>query len=352
MVKSNTVTCLWSLSILLPLLMSCSSSTKALEKGNYDVAIKLAYREYTKDPQSQQAAQNIRIASDTISQRAMANATLYEDEEIKVWKKKRASLYHWMEVVGKYNVVTNGLVSESYDQMCDAKYEVDIAIVDYYYRYGVDLLHEGIATGDRGLARDAYSEFKSSEREEARLFYHDLDSLYQECIAYGAILVEMPSDVATDDIFIKAWDADYVNGPDCSVTIRKERVDLVIDRSLETIEHTKDIVVGREEIRDTAGVVIRYEEIEEEVFAYEQIEEIVMTASANIYVNVTRNTEDCYLESYTKCITEEDVCENIKWTGHKEARKFKSDKSCNEFFMENDLIRDVKQAMNKTIWIY
>lgn len=331
------------LAMLLLSVQACRSPEKAIHKGQYKRAMNLATKKILKGKEVEQNQEYLQRAAKAIAEKTMHHYEYY-NSGIEDWKRSQNKLNNSLTVIGDKNIKTQGLVSESYDMLCEAKYETDFKIVNYYYDEGRHLLEGSIESGDKSLARDAYYEFVKSEREGAAYFYDDLELLKEDCRTYGTILVVAPSELSLPQ-FTTRVAAGSGEMPDCIVRVNHShsRVREGLGSEKKT-KLTKTIKVGQNAVTDTAGVTT-YEDILEEVEAYEIIRTLRFEGQQSLSINVTANTAHCFLRDRNETLRESEECEEISYSGDMRAVGNQKCKTCNE----SRMIGSVKSALRSRL---
>jgi len=165
---------------------------KAVSKQKYTKAMDLAL---------EANKHYLKVAADSLSQQTLRAYTIENPNSIKAYKKNQNKFNHVLTKIGESNIKTKGLVSESYNSLCDVKYELDLKIVDYYYQEGKYLLEKSKTTNEKRWAREAYYEFTKSEKEGASTFYNDVEKLRKESLALGSILISAPYNLDINNKF-------------------------------------------------------------------------------------------------------------------------------------------------------
>jgi len=329
---------------------ACSSSEKALENKRYLKAMNLASKQIKKGNNIDENTIYLQSAA-----QGLVNKTLdsYQNENasnVKDWKRSRTKFYSVLKQLNNKNIKTNGLISQSYDRLCEAKQELDLRIVNYYYDEGIKLLNKSKSTNETQWAREAYHEFQLSEKEGASAFYGNLLDLKEECIQYGSIFVDAPSELRLNNKFLKSI-ADHEGAiADCTIKIGSSSVTFSESFNETQEEKTKEIKVGENAITDTSGVTT-YEDILEEVIGFKNTNEITFSANQQIYITVTPNNSECFLDNRTLNLEASEKCTEIKYTGDKSVFTSSIDQTCSKFNIEMNLKQDLRREHSNNLYI-
>lgn len=338
-----------SLALISLFIISCTSPQKAIDKGKYTKAMNIAARKIEKGKNVTQNQYHLQTAASAIADQTLQTYYAKSDATVDDWKLSQTRFNRVLSIIGKNNIKTQGMISDSYDKLCATKYDLDLKIVDYYYQEGIYLLDESIASGQTKLARNAYHEFELSEKEGAHHFYHDLEKLKVDCIYHGSIDVIAPLDYKANSAFINKLPPTSSETADCRITIDYGRTSISEDYNTSRKSHKKEILVGQNCIRDTSGNVT-YEDILEEVTAYENINEITYTARQRISINVEELTSQCFLKSRTVNLCETEVCTETSFSGDLRAVTTVCNSSCSASSLRSDVSNDINRSVNRNLY--
>ncbi len=336
--------------LFLVFLASCASPEKSFQKGQYTKAMRLATKEIQKGKNVAQNKKYLASSASILSEQTLSNYLLSNSTDIKDWKDSQNEFNSVLATIGKNNIATKGLVSDSYNKLCDVKYDLDLRIVDYYYQNGLDLLTESKSTGTTELAREAYHQFVKSEKEGANTFYTDLEVLKEECIEYGSIYVSAPSELQLKSLFLRTASVNEEQRPDCYITVSYGHVNIDESKSINTTTLKERVKVGQNAITDTSGVT-RYEDLFEEVTAKEHRTVINYTAHQTLDIRVKANTDECFLRSRTVRLAENDTCTEVSYTGDMRAVKSNNSTNCNDSQFRSNLRRAIERALDSELYI-
>lgn len=329
--------------------LSCTSPQKAIEKGKYTKAMNLATKKIKKGKEVDLNQQYLRTAASAISEQTLQDYYARHNSTINDWKVSQTRFNKVLSDIGKNNIKTQGMVADSYDKLCNTKYDLDLKIVDYYYQEGIALLDDAMALGKTKFARQAYHEFELSEKEGASHFYHDLESLKEECIEHGSIYVIAPSDFNDSNKFIYSIPKDSNQKADCIITIDYGYPNVSESTNTSQKTHQKKVVVGQNTVTDTTGKVT-YEDILQDVYAYENINQITYTARQHLSVDVEELTSECFLKSRSVNLCETEVCTEINYTGDLRAVPNSSNTSCNRSSLSSEVSNDIRGQARRNLY--
>lgn len=331
-------------------LVSCITPQEAIDKGQYTKAMKISTRKILKGKDVAANQEHLLTAAAAITDERIDNYYSINSESIKTLKVEQDKFNDALSAIGKNNLKTQGLVSDSYNKLCDVKYDLDIQIVDYYYDEGNNLLAVSKSTGKKSPARDAYREFVLSEKEGANTFYNDLTALKEESVEHGSITVDAPRFLRSRSPFIKFAEGTSNTIPDCYVSTSTGAPRVYETSSISTREFSRRVKVGERAITDTSGVT-RYEDIFQNVYAYEETETINFTAQQSLNINVTANTEECFLADRNLTFRETDSCREVTVLGDSRAYRGQSRSTCNKSGIRNKLTRELDSEISSNLYI-
>lgn len=334
--------------VVLIIISSCATPEKALRNQNYNKAMRLATKKILKGQNIDENRHYLNSAAQEITASTLGSQSQRYDNGIDDWKIDQVNYNKALTTIGKHNIATKGMVADSYNQLCDAKYDLDLKIVNYYYEEGVSLLTEAELTGETASARNAYSEFIKSEEVGGHAFYHDIETYKERCVEQGMIYVTAPADVGLLNIFVTRIPDEDMNDADCIISIDYGFPQITESSSITTNQLKKSVKTGQNTVTDTSGVVT-FEDIYEDVFATEQIEEIQFEGSQWIQINVNKKTSECFLESNSRSLSVSDKCTTKTYTGDSRAIGSNTNTTCDKAHIRNCLQNDLRSRVNSCL---
>lgn len=339
---------LYALACLLTL-CHCSSPQKAIENKNYNKAMNLATKFIEKGKDLEANTMYLQTAAEAFAKEALVSYHEQKSTTMMDWKQSQAKLYQVLNQLGKRNINTNGLISESYDLVCEAKQEIDLKIINHYYDEGERLLAKSKSLDESEWARNAYQKFIASEREGAALFYDNLDELKADCVEYGSITVDSRG-VGYNNIFLKPVADSTDEVADCTVGWSAGLVDFNSTSSLNVIEQKRQLIIGQNSSTDTSGIVT-FQDITEEVIGFKNETTFNYTVSQVLSIQVTANTSECFLNSSTVTLSESNSCTAVEYTGDLRAFVTTFNTTCDEFFKKTELENKLRTTLNNNLFV-
>lgn len=299
-------------------IFQCASPVKSLEKGKYNRAYKSSLRalEKGKSPVKNQKilieALNEIIANETIIiDRLQASTDLIDNEEaIKANQDLQVKI-----------VMTNPYLNDEFDSALETLVQKEKqglnSLANYYFSSGKKLLKKAEANQNKKLYQEAYYEF-----EKANGFGSsetDLKKLTEKCFESGKIIYDIQ--VSYNDVgsgiylglpgygkkhytFEKFHVIHYntklteeeKEKVDCQININFGFLETKIDEENEQLDFKDDVVTGTQTITNANG---EEEEVDivEELEGSVNIQKLTKTATQDVSIEVTSNSNSCYTES-------------------------------------------------------
>ena len=329
-------------------LFSCFTPEKALENKNYVKAMNMASHKILKGKDIETNTYYLQTASQELVKQTLDNYNTENSTDVNDWKKSLLKFYNVLSKINDNNIKTNGLLTETYDDFCEVKYELDLKIIDYYYDEGIKLLEKSISLNEGQWAREAYYQFQLSEKEGASKYYNLLN-LNEECILHGSIFVDAPNKLRLNSVFLKPL-SDENQTADCTISVYEGFINFNERDNKSKEKKTKEIKVGQNALTDTSGVTT-YEDIMEEVTGYKETTEITYTARQQLDIWVTANTSECFLSNRSINLEVSDQCTEIEYSGDKSVFTSTVDQRCSEFSIKRDLERKLADELSSNLYI-
>ncbi len=337
--------------LMVLLIFSCVTPEQALEKKWYKTAMRLSAKQIKEGKDIEHNKRVLQTAADHIifneieSKKALVNSP-----KVKDWIKVQDSYYKVLEDLGKANIVSNGALLTEYDEMCSTKKELDFKIVEYYYQRGEKMLRKFYAEGQKSFARSAYYEFAKAVKHGAKLYYNNIDAVMEESHKNGIVYYIGETHIVGSSFFLKPLPRNADFKPDCDIDIDFGSHSFSTSTSSTSQHYTDEVVVGREEVKDTSGN-ITYKDIYEEIKATVTTITITVTASTWTSINSRDLTGQCSISSESFHTSVSDDCEEIEISGDSRAVPAGiTEKSCSVFFMESDLSSDLDRKVDSKLY--
>ena len=294
---------------------SCATSTKALEKGQYNKAIRIAKSDLKKGKNVTENISILNAASNQVVDQAIAeNQPKLESPEVNDWIKVQTNFYTILENIGEANQLSKGNVSEPYDKLCEQKSVLDYRIADHFYQEGEMFLDTYHTKKQKLDAREGYDKYKKSLDYSGDKYFPDINDKIADCITYGRVYHKSYDYNPGHTIFFKPLPKDAHYEADCIINSSRSGCSVSETRTTNQKTYNEQIEVRKDQVIDTAGVVT-YIPIYETIYAYESINKITVTLSTTTWVNVTNNTGQCHLNTWSFSKSISDTYEEINYTG-------------------------------------
>jgi len=328
--------------------VQCASPQKAYDRGNYMQSMRLAAKKIKNNKDVASSYDMLHKSAVAFTEQTIA-AHSNANVPVKILKRDQKRLYNALKKLDALNNSVHGELQQYYNNVCDVKYIIDLAIVNNYYLRADSLIQNARIDGVKESARAAYPLYEKSKKEGAHLFYVDVDQKMEECVVLGTITVHAPAVVSINNKFVKRVDIN--RSADCTITYDQGFLVIDTDIDTETEELSKMVVTGQETIRDTSGIVLRTDDIKEKVFATRTIREIEVSGSQTLYIHVTANTEECFLKSTSETFHASESCEEVKLSG--DSRAFDGlESSCYESNLRSQVEQEISRDLSRGLCIY
>ena len=301
-------------------LLSCSSPSKALEKGRSKKAIRLAKSDLRKN---KNITENITIlnvaAHDEIDKVLASNTNKLSSPEVKDWIKVQNNYFGLLENIGEANQLSNGEVSEPYDRLCEHKTELDYKIADHYYQEGEEQLLAYHRSNEKSMARQAYGRYNLAQEYGADKYYADIQEKLDYCVEHGRVYYIAYDYSPSNDLFFRPLsESPHDVEADCVFSSSRSGYTTSETSSTSEKKYEERVQIGQESETDTSGIVT-YTPIYEYVYAYKNTTDITVTLSTTTSVNVKNQTGQCHVRSWNFSKTVSDSYEEITFTGDSRA---------------------------------
>ena len=332
------------------LIYSCVTPEQALEKKWYKTAMRLSAKQIEEEQDIEHNKRILQTAADHIifneieSKKALVNSP-----KVKDWIKVQDSYYRVLEDLGKANIISNGALLTEYDEMCSTKKELDFKIVEYYYQRGEKLLREFYTEGQKSFARSAYYEFAKAVKHGAKLYYNNIDAVMEESHENGIVYYIGDTYIVGSSFFLKPLPHNADFEPDCDIDIDFGSHSFSTSTTSSSKDYTDDVIVGREEIKDTSGN-ITYRDIYEEIKATVTTIEVTITASTWTSINSRDLSGQCSVSSESFHTSVSDDCEEIEISGDSRAVPSGiTETSCSRYSMESNLDSELDSKVDSEL---
>ncbi len=333
---------------ILIILSSCVTPEQALERRWYKMALRLSAK---KIKNGKDVEKNIKIlqtsADHIIVEELEKKKGLVNSPRVKDWIKVQDSYYRVLEVLGKANIVSDGKILEAYDEMCSIKKDLDFKIVEYYYNRGENHMKNYYKDNQKKDARSAYYEFVKAKKHGAAIYYNNIDVLISDAHQKGIVYYIGDVSVVGNNFFLKPLPENADFEPDCRINIDFGSHSYNKSSSESSRNYSKDVVVGKEEVKDTSGR-ITYRDIKKEVEATVTTVKVTVTVSTWTSVHSTNITGQCSVSSESFHCSVSDDYEEVHISGDRRAVPCGvSEKSGNSCFVESTLEDELDR---KVLW--
>lgn len=334
------------------ILSSCYTPEQALGKRKYKLAFRLATKRIKKGIEVDNNIRILQTAADYIVDKEIKKDAKYiNSNKVKDWIKAQDKYYRLLEKLGKSNIVSEGALTPIYDDLCSKKIDLDFKIVDYYFQQGENLLNKFNETGLKIYARQAYYKYNESEKHGAHVFYYDIEELLVECHNKG--IVYYIGDISTigSSFFFKPLPPNANFEPDCDIDIDYGSISTSHSSSSSSRTYTKDIEIGKEEVKDTSGKVISYKPIYKTIEATVTTTTVTITASTWTSIHSQNISGQCTASSESFHTSLSDSYEEVDISGDERAiTGCVTEKSGSPFFLESSLVSSVESHVRSALW--
>ncbi len=331
--------------LLVLFFFACTTPKKALQKGKYKQAFRLAERQIKKGKNVDQNINILRVSGDKIIQDEIRrNQKLLQSDDVKDWIKVRKSYYKTLNTIGKANLTTDGAISDIYDKLCVPKYDLDEKIASVFFYEGNRLLNNFDAHGNKIDAQNAYFQYDDCIKNGGKTFFQDLDNLKEEARQLGIVYYKSHGLYHNWSLFLQPIprDADFI--ADCIVDVDLGFIHTDISESSNTQSYTSQIQVDTRIETDTSGNTTSFP-IYETISCTVETTTVNITKSQSVDIDVVDQTGQCSISSdyYTQAV--EGSYEIISFDGNEDAVPDGiSEKSAPAFF-ESGLEDDLRTAV-------
>ena len=336
--------------IMVLLVSSCYTPEQALEKKWYKTAIRLSAKQIKQGKDVERNKRILQTAADHIIYNEIkSKKALVNSPKVKDWIKVQDSYYRVLEDLGKANILSNGAILTEYDEMCSIKKELDFKIVEYYYQRGEKMLRKFYTEGQKSFARSAYYEFAKALKHGAKLYYNNIDAMMEESHKNGTVYYIGDTHIVGSSFFLKPLPRNADFEPDCDIDIDFGSHSFSTLTTSSSRDYTDEVIVGREEVKDTSGN-ISYKNIYEEIKATVTTITITVTASTWTSINSRDLSGQCTVSSESFHTSVSEDCEEIEISGDSRAVPAGiSEKSCSRFSMESNLSSDLDSKVDSEL---
>lgn len=339
--------------LLIPFtLLSCYTPEQALGKKKYNLAFYLATEKIKKGIETENNIRILQTSADyIIDKEVKKDAKLINSNRVKDWIKAQDRYYNLLEKLGKSNIVSDGAITYAYDDLCSKKIDLDFKIVDFYFHKGENLLEKFNETKQKLFARKAYYQYKKAKKHGAFTFYNNIDDLLSESHFKGIVYYIGDKNIIGSSFFFKPFPINADFEPDCDINIDYGSININESSSSRSTTYSKEIKVGKVEVKDTSGNIISYRSIYKTIQATVTTTTITITASTWTNIYAQNLSGQCTAKSESFSTSESGSYEEASISGDTRAVPGGiTEKSGSSFFLESNLVSSVRRSVERELW--